>query len=271
MQKSPVHSPALNPSPEASGVITMAFDTTTMDHGATTTPGTPSKLPSLSISMPCYNNAGAIAQVVESCFAFLPTVAEDYEVFVVEDGGKDNSWEILLDLQKKFPKLKLERHEVNQGFGITISKVLLNRDLAYNALLPCDGQVLPEDLLPLIEGLKEADLVLGNRLERADDDTRKRNSKVYNRVIRFVSRKPVEDVNTVVVFRTEILEGMNLRARSAFVHAEFFLNLVKRGVPYVSVPMQHRESKTGKGSGGNRKVIMETIKELGLYLLGRFS
>src|SRR3989344_7807696 len=75
------------------------------------------KTDSISVFFPCYNDERTIGKLVKTAFKILPQLSKNYEVIVIDDYSRDGSKEILLSLQKKYPKLKLIFHSKNLGYG----------------------------------------------------------------------------------------------------------------------------------------------------------
>lgn len=70
-------------------------------------------LNSLSIVIPVYNSALSIGELVKQLTVILPTLAEAYEIILVEDGSRDNSWEVVRQLADEYAcvrSLKLMRN-----------------------------------------------------------------------------------------------------------------------------------------------------------------
>src|SRR5215813_9400588 len=72
--------------------------------------------PCLSVVMPVYNEAASVAQVALKVLEQRPVK----ELIIVDDHSKDRTWEILQTLQGKDDRLKLIRHERNQGKGAAL-------------------------------------------------------------------------------------------------------------------------------------------------------
>lgn len=224
---------------------------------------------SMSISIACYNDEATIGALIGECFDFLDRRAEDCEVFVVNDGSADGSAAILDGIKEKNPRLRVHHHERNRSFGPTFARIYQNTSKEVNGMLPGDAQISPEALGVMLPHLADADLVLGYRKDRADPWRRRIASGIYNFLIRLVSGQPIRDVNTVCVYKTSVMEGVELRARSAFIHAEFFLKLVRKGCRYKSVTIPHKRREAGAASGGRLGVMIAAAKEFLLYLFGK--
>ena len=67
----------------------------------------------LAVVVPVYNEAATVANVVKTVLA-QPLVQE---LIVVDDGSTDGTWEALQPLAKSDARIKLFRHDKNQGKG----------------------------------------------------------------------------------------------------------------------------------------------------------
>lgn len=56
-----------------------------------------------SIVIPVYNGAETVPVLVERLSRVLPGAAGKYEVILVNDGSRDNSWAVVQDLQRQYP------------------------------------------------------------------------------------------------------------------------------------------------------------------------
>ncbi|MDD2368547.1 MAG: glycosyltransferase family 2 protein [Sulfuricurvum sp.] len=81
------------------------------------------KWPGVSILIPCYNEG---QNAVETITYALNVEYPEFEVIAINDGSKDNTLEILLDLAKENPKLKVVNLAENQGkaLGLQCSVLL---------------------------------------------------------------------------------------------------------------------------------------------------
>jgi len=58
---------------------------------------------SLSIVIPVYNGALSIAELVAQLHVTLPTLTDSFEIIIVEDDGKDNSWAVITTIAAHYP------------------------------------------------------------------------------------------------------------------------------------------------------------------------
>ena len=73
--------------------------------------------PSITAFFPCYNDAGTIATIVITADQTLRDLTDDYEIIVGNDASTDNSAQLLSELEKMYPRLRVLNHATNNGYG----------------------------------------------------------------------------------------------------------------------------------------------------------
>ena len=119
------------------------------------------------IVIPAYNEENLIGKVLETMPDFV-----DF-MFVVNDGSKDRTEEVIKSLQVHDPRIILINNETNQGLGQSlINGYLAARDAGVDtvAVMAGDAQMSPADLPKLLDPIVtgEVDYIKGNRLLRDD-------------------------------------------------------------------------------------------------------
>ena len=117
--------------------------------------------PRASVVMPLYNEAASVYRILEEVLR-QPSVAE---VIVVDDCSTDESPEIVLQIAKIEPRIKLIRHAHNMGKGAAlrtgIGKASADIVLIQDADLEYDPADYAALLKPILSG--KADAVFGSR------------------------------------------------------------------------------------------------------------
>ncbi|HEX2623419.1 MAG TPA: glycosyltransferase, partial [Phototrophicaceae bacterium] len=88
---------------------------------------------SLSIVIPVYNGALSIRALVEELLQTLPTLASQYEIIIVEDDGRDNSWEVI--------------QGVVQDYGTFVRAFKLMRNFGQHGALLCGVRAAQYDII----------------------------------------------------------------------------------------------------------------------------
>ncbi len=135
--------------------------------------------------------------------------------------------------------------------------------------LPGDNQFPVSNLLKFLKLKDDYDYILGIRKDRQDMIHRILYANIYSWLVSSLSGFKVTDVNSIVFFRSEIFDKINLKGNSGFVHAEFFIRSAKANFRMVEMEVLHQEREFGKGSGAKFTVALRIFRDLFLYLAGK--
>lgn len=112
---------------------------------------------SLSIVIPVYNDEDVLDELVRRLIPVAASLSEDYEVIFIDDGSKDESWKILLKLQKSTPNLKIIKLARNFGQSNSTAAGLDHARGDIVVIMDSDLQDRPEDIPRLIQSMEEND------------------------------------------------------------------------------------------------------------------
>lgn len=117
--------------------------------------------PCLSAIMPVYNEATTVAEVIAVVLAQRPV----QQLVIVDDASKDGTWEKLLAITSGDARVKLVRHEVNQGKGAALRTGIAHATAPIVIIQDADLEYDPKEyfslLIPILSG--KADVVFGSR------------------------------------------------------------------------------------------------------------
>jgi len=122
-----------------------------------------SRVPDLSIVIPCYNYARYLPDCLDSIFG--QTSPPDFEVVIVDDGSTDNTAEVLDRIELKDARVRIVRHTRNRGHIVTINEALPLARAPIVARIDPDDRYHPEFMRTVCDRLMshpEATLVYGN-------------------------------------------------------------------------------------------------------------
>jgi len=116
----------------------------------------------LTAVMPVYNEAGTITRVIDLVLAQQPV----QELVIVDDASTDGTWELLKAIHKKDGRIKLFRHEQNQGKGAALRTGFAQAKAAMVLVQDADLEYDPTEYFLLLKPLlaNKADVVFGSRL-----------------------------------------------------------------------------------------------------------
>lgn len=109
----------------------------------------------LTISIAAYNVADYIREGLDSLVA--SKYIDDLEVFVVDDGGQDETLDIAKEYQSQYPNSIIPVHKENGGYGTTVNYSIAHATGKYFKLMDGDDWFDTDALDQLIEQLKDGD------------------------------------------------------------------------------------------------------------------
>lgn len=226
-------------------------------------------LTSVSLIIPAYNDEETVGRLIDDSDSLLSEICTDYEIVVVNDGSKDRTLDVIQGRADLNHHVRIINHPVNKGFGFTIRELYLAGKKEFIFSLPGDYQYAPKELIAMAEGLKTHDFVIGLRVHRNDPARRKMQSRVYNLMLRTFYGHRHKDVNSIKLFRREILERITLQSYTPFVDAELCIRAERAGFKVIEIPIEHLPRTTQGASGGKFSVIWETFSDL-IKMSGKF-
>lgn len=114
----------------------------------------------LTISIAAYNVECYLKRCLDSLV--VTEVLPKLEIFVIDDGGRDQSLNIAKDYEKKYPGVFYAIHKVNGGYGSTVNWSIEHASGKYFKTLDGDDWVDQKGLIALINFLttSDADVVI---------------------------------------------------------------------------------------------------------------
>ena len=220
--------------------------------------------PSLSIFFPAYNDAGTIASLALVAHMTARTLTDDYEVIVVEDGSPDHTGELLDEMAKSFPWLKVVHHGTNRGYGgaLRTGFQTASKDLVFYT--DGDAQYDPREMTLLFEALSpEVDFVNGYKIGRSDPLHRIVIGRVYHWFVRTMFRLHLRDVDCDFrLMRRRVFEKVVLTRSSGVICVELMKKVQDHGFRLAQVPVHHYHRTYGKSQFFNFPRVARTLADL---------
>lgn len=118
----------------------------------------------LSVIIPAYNEEKRIATTLQSINEYLQKQSYDYEILVLVDGAKDNTAQVVRDLETNMPNARLIDNKENKGKGGVVRQGMLEATGDVRMFMDADNSTTVdhiEKFLPYFE--QGYDVVIGSR------------------------------------------------------------------------------------------------------------
>ncbi len=165
----------------------------------------------VSILIPVFNNQGVLEELHKRLFQVLPQLCNEYEIVLVDDGSKDNSWAKIEALKKQnehIVGIKLMRN-FGQHNAIAAGLEHVSGDIV--VLMDADLQDRPEDIPKLVEALLKDDvsMAIAKWKSRKDNIFKLFLSRLFFRVSQRITKiKHQPNLGVFRAMRKEVVEEL---------------------------------------------------------------
>jgi undecaprenyl-phosphate 4-deoxy-4-formamido-L-arabinose transferase len=198
----------------------------------------------ISVIIPVYNEKDNLPELCERLHRTLKAMRRTHETIFVDDGSRDGSLPLLLQLRKRHRGMVVvelvknfgQHPAVTAGMEVSRGRIVVTLD--------ADLQNPPEDIPKLVAAIEQgADIASGWRQRRHDSLWRTLPSRIVNRLISRMTRVKLHDYGCMLraYSRAVIDRYLDCGERSTYITA--FMNLLARRV--VEVPVNHAPRKHG--------------------------
>jgi len=217
--------------------------------------GASARVPQLTVVIPVHDEAENIRPLVEEIGHALDGRI-DHEIVYVDDASRDATPQVLADLARQQPRLRVLRHLSNCGQSTAIATGVRHARAPLIVTLDGDGQNDPADI-PLLWQRWQAEhaagdaaplLLVGWRVQRRDTALRRLSSRVANGVRSRLLGDATPDTGC----------GLKMFARDTYLQLPFFDHMhrflpalvLRQGGRVLSVPVRHRPRLRGRSHYG---------------------
>ena len=223
----------------------------------------PHALSSLSIVLPCFDEAANVAAAVAAAEVVGARCATEYEVIVVDDGSRDATASIVAGLVERNRRVRLLVHARNRGYGDAVRSGIAAASMDWVFLTDADLQFDLGELEEFLPRTERADLVAGRRVLRRDPLHRRINGAAWNWLVRLVFGLSVRDVDCAFkLVRRELAQGFALTSSGAMISTELLVKARACGARVEELGVRHLPRTAGSTSGARPAVVLRAFREL---------
>lgn len=227
----------------------------------------------ISVIISIFNEEESLRELVEWIEKVMGSNRFSYELIMVDDGSRDRSWEIILDLAKKNSCIRGISFRRNYGKSAALYCGFKEAEGRVVITMDADLQDSPEEIPEMYRMITEDgyDIVSGWKKHRKDNAiTKNLPSKLYNATARKITGIRLHDMNCgLKAYRNEVVKNIE-------VYGE-----MHRYIPYLAKnagfdkitekPVHHQKRKYGKSKFGVERFVNGFLDLLSLWFLSTFS
>lgn len=196
-----------------------------------------------------------------------------YEIIAVDDGSKDNSWEVIQSFSQKNPQIKGIQFQRNYGksaalqvgFEASKGEVVITMD--------ADLQDSPDEIPALYKMIKEDGyhLVSGWKKKRYDPLSKTIPTKLFNAATRAIS-----GIHNLHDFNCGLKAYQQKVVKSIEVYGEMhrYIPVIAKWAGFDKItekPVQHRERKYGTTKFGLERFVNGFLDLMSITFVGRYG
>ncbi len=226
----------------------------------------------LSFIIPCFNEDESLPDLLSWIERVMDANKFSYEVLLIDDGSKDNTWKVIEQLaagNKAIKGIKFQRNygkaaALQVGFQEVIGDVVVTMD--------ADLQDSPDEVPELYRMVTEEgfDLVSGWKQKRFDPITKTVPTKLYNSVTRMMSGIKLHDMNCgLKAYKKEVVKSVEVYGD---MHRYIPVLAKKAGFSKIGEKVvQHQARQFGVTKFGMERFINGPLDLMSVLFMTRFG
>lgn len=210
--------------------------------------------PKISIISPIYKAEHFVEKLVFEIQKAMNTLNVDYEIILVDDRSKDNSWQKMKEQSLKNPYIKSVRLSRNFGQHPAIMAGLSQAKGEWIVVMDCDLQDQPKEIVKLYQKAQEGfEVVQARRKKREDYFLKKLSSKVFSKVYSyFTDTKYDNEIANFGIYHKKVIQSI-LEISDYIKFFPLFVEFV--GYKSTSIIVEHASRDSGTTSYSFSKLV----------------
>jgi glycosyltransferase involved in cell wall biosynthesis len=227
----------------------------------------------LSIVISLFNEEESLPELISWIEKVMAAEGYSYEVIMVDDGSRDESWKLIKEFSQKNPSIRGISFRRNYGKSAALFHGFKAAEGRVVITMDADLQDSPDEIPELYRMIVEEgyDIVSGWKKQRFDNKlTKNLPSKLYNWTARKITGIKLHDMNCgLKAYRNEVVKNIE-------VYGE-----MHRYIPYLAKnagfekitekPVQHQKRKYGVSKFGLERFVNGFLDLISLWFLSTFG
>jgi glycosyltransferase involved in cell wall biosynthesis len=226
----------------------------------------------ISIVVPLYNEEDSLPELTAWIERVMHATSYSFELLFIDDGSKDDSWDVIKKLASERPYIKALRFRRNYGksaalycgFEAAQGDVVITMD--------ADMQDSPDEIPTLYKMITEDgfDLVSGWKKKRYDPLMKRIPSKIYNATARMVTGVKLHDMNSgLKAYRNKVVKSIEV-----YGEMHRYIPVLAKQAGFTKIGekvVQHRARQYGVSKFGMSRFINGFLDLLSVMFVGKFG
>lgn len=227
----------------------------------------------LSVVIPLFNEEESLPELAQWIANVMDTNQYSYEIIFVDDGSKDNSWEVIKMLKENNTHIKGIRFQRNYGKSAALNEAFKITKGDYVITMDADLQDSPDEIPALYQKIKSenGDIVSGWKKKRYDNAfTKNIPSKLYNYVTGKITGIKLHDMNCgLKIYHSRVVKSIEVYGE---MHRYIPVIAKWQGFRKISEkPVIHQPRKYGSSKFGMERFIYGFLDLGSIMFVGKYG
>jgi len=224
----------------------------------------------ISVVVPLFNEEESLVELYEQLSKAVCSLEKPIEFLFVDDGSTDASMQVLTELHKKDPQVRVVQFRRNYGKSAALGLGFKEARGELIVTLDADLQDEPHEIPNLVKKLEQGfDLVSGWKKIRKDPFIKRNTSKLFNFVTRKMTGLRIHDMNCgLKVYRREVTDTVNVYGQ---LHRFLPVLAQWQGFKVGEVVVKHNPRKYGKTKFGASRFIAGFFDLMTVLFITRYT
>lgn len=227
----------------------------------------------ISVVVPLFNEEESLPHLAEWIERVMNENNFSYEVLMIDDGSKDNSWRVIEDLSQKNPNIKGVKFRRNYGKSAALNVGFERVEGDVVITMDADLQDSPDEIPGLYEMIMKDgyDLVSGWKKKRYDSKLMKNlPSKLYNATTRKFSGIKLHDFNCgLKAYKKAVVKSIEV-----YGEMHRYIPIIAKWAGFSNIGekvVQHRKREFGESKFGMNRFVNGYLDLMSIMFVSKFG
>ena len=227
----------------------------------------------ISVIIPFLNEDESLPELISWIERVMQANNYTYEVIMIDDGSKDNSWNVVKELSAINSNIRGIKFQRNYGKSAALNEGFKAAQGDYVMTMDADLQDSPEEIPELYNMIKDGnfDIISGWKKKRHDNAlTKNLPSKLYNYVTGKMSGIKLHDMNCgLKIYRNKVVKNVEV-----YGEMHRYIPLLAKWAGFTKItekPVAHQARKYGVSKFGWERFINGFLDLASILFVGKYG